>query len=593
VKASTRISESLPALRWGLLAALAAAALWLALLKLPGRAAWINGGVLFSEYICLSGCLLVAAGAWVRGSLRGLGWPVLLLFPLVAALFVRGAEVSSDALVNFGAIPYFSAGTLLWAALGARETGPPAPKAPGPWLWALGLLLLGAGLGTALVLLRRWVPTRLQWSVDLTSVGMLLPVRMGNWMNDISGGPFAQWDWLGVVALWTGLLAALVALRGRIKEAWMPPALFVVALLGKLAMAGLSTQGMGIVPMKIESLNNNYFTYAGTIRNPLSFLNGFNAVQGTAGPHIDVHPPAAVLLYWLLRTLLFSQPTLVALAIMALSAAAVWPFYRLGRGLGGPDLGLAAAALFLTSPLSLILGNAGIDSVVLSLVALSAWCLWEAVRAGSWKWAAASGAALGLAILNSFGAISTLVFLGSWGLLLLWRQERGWDDFLKANLALWGVFAVTALLLVGSLSLGGFDYLKSMASSKAVHMAMNQYRSYSLWSWGNVLLYAAYAGMGLVTLWVLRVGGSLFNADTSDPFTLAGAATVMVLVLSAYGRAEVQREYLFGAVFMLPAAAAALPRGRGGRLQWQALAVALGLNVLSAVLLQICVLDYW
>jgi len=595
---AARWTESLPALRWAVLGLLAAGAVWAGAQWLPQRAAYIDGGALFGAYLCLCGWLLAAAGAWTRGDLKGLGWPALLLSPLVAWLFYVGAQVSGEAMVNFGAIPWFAAGTLLWAALSAAGGGEgPAPgPAPRPWLWAALLLVGGLALAALVVWLRNWTHSELKWPEDRTSVDMLLVGRDGGGATDIAGGPFVQQAWLAVVALWAAAVGAVVALRDRVGAARMPWALFILALLGKIALAGLSTSGLGIIALKIGSVNTNYFTAAGLISGPWAFLRDFNANQATAGFHVNTHPPLPVLEYWVLRGALFSSPLAVAFAIMALSAAAVWPLYRLGRGLGGDEGGLAAAGLFITSPLSLILGNAGIDSVVFTLVALSVWCLWEAVEARSWRWAAASGASLGLATLNSFGSSASLVFLGTWGLLLLWRRRRSLDDFLMRNAGLWGAFSAALLavhLALFAASLGHFNYLAAVHTAQYVHLSANEFRPFELWSWANVVLYAGYTGLGLLALWILRAASSLARADHSDPAVLVSAATLVTLIMTAYGRAEVQRQYLFGAVFLLPVAAGALPRNRDGRLQWQGLAVALGLNALGAVALQIWVLDYW
>jgi hypothetical protein len=264
--------------------------------------------------------------------------------------------------------------------------------------------------------------------------------------------------------------------------------------------------------------------------------------------------------------------------------------------MGGKGGGLAMAALFVTSPLNLILGNAGIDSVVFTLVALTVWRLWKAATAGGWGWPFAAGVSLGIATLNSFGSSSSLVFLGTWGLLLLWRGRRSLADFAVRNAVVWTAFSAGLLAVHGALwalSLGHFHYMESVRTAQFVHLSANQYRPFELWSWANVILYTGYTGLGLAVLWLARVGGDLFMADTTEPASMASAAVVLTLVLSAYGRAEVQRQYLFAGVFLLPAAAAALPRGKDGRVQGPPLAAALALNVVSAVLLQMYVLDYW
>jgi hypothetical protein len=505
-------------------------------------------------------------------------------------------EVSAESLVNFSSIPLFAAGTLLWAALCARETGPREGRTPRPWLWALGLLAAGLALGGAIAWLRDWTLLNLKWPEDRTSVSMLLMDRIAVTATDIGGTPFSQYAWLPVVALWAAAVGAVLALRDRLGAGRLLWALFALALAGKFALAGLSSQGLGIIPVKITSVNTNYFTVAGQISGPFDFLKNFNANQAVAGFHVNTHPPLPVLIYWFLRLALFKSPWLVALVIMAASAAAVWPLHTLGRALAGEEGGFAAAALFATSPLSLILGNAGIDSVAFTFVALSGALLWEATRDASLRTAALSGAALGVATLNSFGSSASLVFLGTWGLLLLWRAKADLPGFLAANLRLWGGFSAGLLgvhFALWAASLGHFNYMDSVHSAQFIHLSANQFRTFELWSWANVVLYAGYTGLGLVALWLLRVSKGLLFADTRDAATMVSAALVVTLIMTAFGRAEVQRQYLFGAVFLVPVAAAALPKGRDGRLQWQGLAAALALNALSAVALQMTILDYW
>ena len=425
---------------------------------------------------------------------------------------------------------------------------------------------------------------------------MLLMSRMGPGASDIMGYPFQQQAWLAAVLLWALALAMILIKRGSLGEGRLLTALFGLAMLGKVAMAGLSSGGLATLGLKITSVNSNYFTVAGRISGPLAYLSGFNAGQAGSGYHVDVHPPLPVLLYWALRVLLFSKPALAALAVMALSASAILPLYRLGKGLAGPEGALASVCLFITSPLNLILGNAGIDSVVFTLVAVCVWLLWEAAQRDGFLLAAGAGASLGLASLCSFASIAALLFMAAWAPIVLWRRRDSGAGFVRPCLVLAAGFCAglaAVHLLLFAASLGRFNYLEALRTARVLHQAANQYRSYALWSWANVLLYAGYAGPALVLLWVFAVARSLVRADSAQPFVQVSAALVLTLVLCAYGRAEVQRQFLFGAVFLLPVAAAALPRSAGGRVQAPALAVALGLNIVNAVLLQIYVLDYW
>jgi 4-amino-4-deoxy-L-arabinose transferase-like glycosyltransferase len=364
-----------------------------------------------------------------------------------------------------------------------------------------------------------------------------------------------------------------------------------MAMLGKLALAGLSSDGMHIVPTKIASINTNFFNISKVIDDEgvFHFLKTFNGRQSGLGFHADTHPPLPLLIYWTLRRAFFGSYWGAALGVMALNAAAVFPWYHLGKRLGGASAGIAAAALFLSSPLTLILGNAGIDSVAFSAVSFGAYCIVAALQDDDWKRALQGGAFIAVAANCSFAANSSLVFLGTWGLLLAWRARTDFTQFLILSLKVWGLVTAGMLgvhLFFVVLSGGGFSYLGSIRSAQFAHMQANLFRVYELWSWANCLLYGGYAGLGLLTLWLGCLAASLWRADTRDTAVIAGGAFVLTVVLAAFGRAEVQRQFLFGAVALIPAAC--LPARKG----W-ILTAAIALNVINAVFLQANVLDYW
>lgn len=594
-------AEPRSGLRWGLLGAQAALALALAAWWLPARAAWINGGVLFAAYALLLGWLLAAGGAFARASLRGWSWGALLLGPLVPLLFALGAEAAAAAQVNFMAVPYFALGSLLLAGLAADASAPPPRPAEPAWPFALALGLLALGLAWGAWELRDWSHVHLRWPDDITSIIMLLKPRLGSDATDIAGQPFdaaSKIAELAAFALAGAGLALLLSLRRRLPALQLTLGLFLLALAFKLCAASLSSEGLGIVARKIVSVNTNYYKLSPLVdeQGPLAFLRDFNKNQAGMGFHANTHPPLPVLLYWALRHLCLESPFAVGLAVMALSAAAIFPLYGLGKALGGEEVGLAAAALFATSPLSAVLGNAGVDSLVLSLLAFTAWALQRAVASGSWRWSLGSGALMSLAGLFSFGANVALVFLGTWGLLLQWRRSPAFPAFAAAAVRTWAVFlvgwlAIQALLWLASL--GGFSYLQSVRTAQYLHLSANQNRPFELWTWANVVLYTAYAGFGLLALWLMSLVRGLFRADSSDGVLLAGAAFVLTAIFSAFGRAEVQRQFLFGVLPLLPSAALALPRGTEGRLLALPLGLALALNLAGVLALQILILDYW
>jgi len=583
--------------RVSLLVVEALLALYLAAWWLPARAAWIDGGVLFAGYVVLAGWLLVAAGAWVRGSMRGVSWTALLLGPVVLGCFYLGANSSSDNVISFMALPYFVTACLLWAVLMAPlSVWTPTPQPQ----WLRGALVLAAGLavGVLVVGLRAWALGHLVWPEDKTSLIMLLLPRLDGGASDIYGAAFRQWWALLPVAAVVLAFGALLAWRRSLGTRQLLGSFFALSVLGKIAFAGLSAQGYGIIPRKIISMNTNFFMLSKLVdeKGVFGFLSTFNAQQAGMGYHADTHPPLAMLVYWVLKHLSFGSPTVTALGVMAISALAIWPLYRLGEALADEELGLAMVVLYISSPMCLILGNAGADSMGITLMAFAAWLLVRSALQGGLKDAGIAGMLLGLAGMLSFASNAGLVFLGTLGLLLVWRKEKAWAPFLLRSGALWGCFLVGMLAVQGffwAASGFHFDYAEAIRTARFVHSQANQYRPYELWSWANTALYAGYAGAGLMGLWVLAQARSLFGADTRDLSIPVSAAFVLTMVFAAYGRAEVQRQFLFGLVFLLPAAATALPRGEDGRLLKAGLAFALLMNLATAVLLQVYVLDYW
>jgi hypothetical protein len=577
--------------RTGFLGLQALAWAWAAFAYLPRQAAWIDGGVIFAAWIGLVGWGLAAGGAFVRGSLRGLSWPVLVLGPVVPWLFFHGAQGAAGGAVGaFTAVPSFVAGTLLWALLAAPETGPDGEGLPD---WGKAALLFAAGLalGAAVWSMRSWMQLNLMWPEDKSSIWMIMMRRFNGGATDIIGATFTQWAWLWVAGAWAAGLGALLWMAPRLQEESLLWSLFAAAMLGKLALAGLSSAGIHIVADKIASVNTNFFSISKLIdqEGVLHFLKTFNSRQSGLGFHADTHPPLPLLIYWTLRRAFFDSTWGAALGIMALNAAAVFPWYHLGKRLGGATAGLAAAALYLSSPLNLILGNAGIDSVASSAVGFAAYCIVAALQDDDAKRAFQGGLFLALAANCSFAANAALVFLGTWGLLLAWRARSDAMQFLLRSLQVWGLVTLGMLAVHGAffaLSGGDFSYMAAVRSAQFAHMQANLFRTYELWSWANCLIYAGYAGLGLLVLWLGCLASSLWNADTRDAAVIAGGAFVLTVVLAAFGRAEIQRQFLFGLVALIPAAC--LPARKG----W-ILTAAIALNVINAVFLQANVLDYW
>jgi hypothetical protein len=162
-----------------------------------------------------------------------------------------------------------------------------------------------------------------------------------------------------------------------------------------------------------------------------------------------------------------------------------------------------------------------------------------------------------------------------------------------------GILLGGLLLLHGAywaLLLGHYNYPAGSNGAHFAHRNANFIRTYEVWAWGNVGVYAGYAGVALVGAWMLRAFSVLWNANNDDVALPASLALILFLIFSAMGRGEVEREFLFGGLCLaIPAGRALLSRDAKGNLRasWPLLSLAAALNIAAVCVLQVYILDFW
>jgi len=225
--------------------------------------------------------------------------------------------------------------------------------------------------------------------------------------------------------------------------------------------------------------------------------------------------------------------------------------------------GLLACALWILAP-TVNLYAFSLDALV---ACGAAWTLFFAARAlgtGKRRWAIATGLALALTSMLSFGALALGLVLLVGGVLC--------SEIRVGSRA--GALALGAFVLAwaGAALWGGFNPLGvAHAASRAHEFATLSVRSYAPWAGLNLAVWAIFCGWPLV---ISLVGGALSGKeliirsrtriwgrcpDIALAFALGTISTLLALSLSGQVRGEVERLWLF---LLAPLAACALV-GRG------------------------------
>lgn len=497
---------------------------------------------------------------------------------LAGLLLVAGILLSDRWQHPLLAVAFFSAASFLLTAAGAPFPFQAPARPFSAMLWA------SAGLALLVVLLKPALQAAFPGPVAPYSLDMYFLARPGI-ANDIQAAAFSGWGRLWAIALLAGLSLAWLrwSLESR-REALVFGGLLVLAFFIKLAVAHLADGGMLVLGQKIESKNNGYFHVLGIIDEigPWEYLRHFQTVQKAFGYHVDTHPFFPGLAYWLIRKVAGHSPLAVGLWVAGINALTAPLLALLGWRLTGSRLAaLAAGLLWASSPLNAILSSSGADAFA-ALAVAALLLAFDFALEGEWSaWPA--GLAFLAATLFSYSAILLLLFVFLWA----WRERSGGAWALSARVAL---PALAAHLLLWIFSAGSVNYLASMSLGLTIHQSMNAVRIYEIWSWLNVFLYCGFAGCGMAVAAILAFAGKAQGRLGS--FLSAAWPFLALLVLSALGKAEVQRQFIFGGLF-LALAAAALLASLPLQQQFRGCAFLVLLGFAHCAALEILVVDQW
>lgn len=548
--------------------------------------------------------MLLALAAWLAllaGFSQSPAWD--LLKPAQAAKLGLAvlACVSASAWAGmqfskFGALALFAAGLgLACLALQdskARRLGPGSPWA---WLFATGLGALVVVLGAAWFRSAFWEPT------ESGNVAWMFPPRASSASEPIPGGAFTDWPRLwALLACAAGLLGGLaLGWKAMLKRPLLGLAfLWAASLAARLAVEHLSPLGISLLWLKGSTIHSS-FLHVALERQAMGawgFLKGFHALQegGLLPVHAGTHGPLPELFYWACVSAFGRNPAPSVLAYMALQASLVVPVYSVGRRLSAnTGTGLAAAALAAFTPQALILGNAGFDAMMLTLLAWSFWFFLKALDRDGRAWALAAGLVFWLAQMASMLALLWPVFFG----LFAWvegRSKKGLAQALKAY-GIWLGLPLALHLGLWALTAGDFSYLQSSrlnfdryAYDEAFfHKAPPRH----YWAWGNLLLYAAWASLPLLAAWGLRTWEALKQGG-GRAFDWLGAGMLLMLALTVMSTREVNRDHIWASFFLFLPAAEYLA-AKDGKKAPPLLLAALGLMLANAAVLEILVFDQY
>lgn len=499
-----------------------------------------------------------------------------------AALLILGVGMSDQWVHPLVAFACLALGAALWMAGGAR-IGAPCRGYPG-WLGqaaAAGVLAaLVAGLHWAVF--SRWPPPAEQ----PLSMSLYFPPRPGA-VNDFAEAAYSGYGWAWLLP--AGALACLAWARWSLRTPLRLLALaglWLLALGLKLMVAGLGEGGLFLLERKTLSMNNGFIHMAPLIGRvgAWKFACHFTDVQRHFGWHVDTHPFLPCLVYAWMAQAAHGSGLLVGLWVAAVNAATA-PLlaataFRLTRSW---TAAVAAGLLWATSPLSSMLSCSGSDAFAALGVAglLLAWVLVLEGRLQAWV----AGAVLFAASFFSFTVPALPLLLAGWS----WSQGRDLRRTARHLLPL-VLVPVAGHALLWALSGGRVDYIASMRLAIGVHASMNASRPYWAWSWLNVLLYAGYAGTGLVVAALSAFSSPM--GGRGEGFLRAAWLFLLVLVLAALGRAEVERQFLFGGLLMVLASVSAL-RGLGQRRQRGLMLLWAALGLAHSAVLAVCTVDFW
>ncbi|MCE5299348.1 MAG: glycosyltransferase family 39 protein [Spirochaetia bacterium] len=388
-----------------------------------------------------------------------------------------------------------------------------------------------------------------------------LPLRdLGICSNDICSAPFRKYHILllpGAFMVLAGAVYAAVSARLIKRRGLILLALVLVAMLGKLSVISLSTDGFGTIARKIAApIDCAYYHFAKQITDPFTFVRQYTELyQGPSSiqySHLKGHPPLATLFYWIIIRFTGPNPFIVGLVFMLLTSLTVLPiFFLVKRLFNNEQAGFNGAFLYALTPFSAILSSSGIDSVILFLIILFL---------SVYSRASASGKMYYFFLAGFIFGVNTLVTFGTWPVLavlplfyLYWNRQLGKTGIIQFSVALVTVAAgiVLAHIVFQSFFAFGFDYIRAFKAARTVVRDISG-RPYILWVWGNFVHWGIFLSAPLFAAFLYRLTLSMTGRKPFDPYTAGSVAVLAIFFLSCMGRAEQHRQWMFLFAFVLP-----------------------------------------
>ncbi|HEU4409918.1 MAG TPA: hypothetical protein VFS43_31985 [Polyangiaceae bacterium] len=175
---------------------------------------------------------------------------------------------------------------------------------------------------------------------------------------------------IGALALGAALAVGLP--RALAAGPWHVAGLAFAALVASSALPGWYD---GLV--EPTDMPGSYWRHAGGVTSPSAYVERFLGAQRSLGVHARVHPPGAVLAYWLLRRLV-PGPGAASLAIGALSlAVTAAASYRLARRFYSPAAARFYLGALLLAPALQVYLLASLDALVCALFVAAVACFLE------------------------------------------------------------------------------------------------------------------------------------------------------------------------------------------------------------------------
>lgn len=441
-----------------------------------------------------------------------------------------------------------------------------SPYAVVPATVALVAILLYAGVCTALGLPLRGRGAYYKALAALTVYAVLA------YAADVRLNNFLFQDYLldlayHVPVLLTVTVAAVVAalfLRNRPigehewsdRTAWrvvFALAVFAFLFAGSVAMIRGGFDGIAAA---YRRTGYEYIDDIGKGLTLLGFIRDYNELHPMLSMHAKVHPPGAVVMLWVMSTVLLSRdPLLLSIGTMAVGSFGVVPLYAWVRDMLGRRSALVAAAVYGVMPTIALFTATSADIMFLTLTIMTLFLFWRSVHRNSVWYAVAAGAGYAAMSLTSYSLLTVGAFFGFVG---LWRMREAAMCVAVVKTA--AIMVATFLLIHLAVRFGlGFDVIANFRLSHAQFIEDQQNLDqvsprYPAWMFKffNPLAILFFAGVPVSVLFVWRL---VRPSSDGKALFVVFALTLLVLMPLYLARGEGERSAMYMMPFLLVPAA--------------------------------------